>query len=81
MEKSKMLQEIMALDFSLIDLNLYLDTHPYDVSAINMYNSILQRSKMLKTQYQCMFAPIMPSTNNPCMWQWIDSPWPWQKSF
>ena len=29
-EKDKLLHQISVLDFTLVDLLLYLDTHPYD---------------------------------------------------
>ena len=32
-ERLELLKEIMALEFSLVDLNLYLDTHPEDERA------------------------------------------------
>ena len=32
-ERQKLLQEISKVDFVLKELNLYLDTHPYDQQA------------------------------------------------
>lgn len=81
MDRQKLLHEIMALDFTLIDLNLYLDTHPYDSNTIMLFNDTLLKSKRLKMQYEQKFGPITPMSNNNCYWQWAMPPWPWQKSF
>ena len=34
-ERQRLLTEISKVDFVLKDLNLYLDTHPYDQQAID----------------------------------------------
>jgi len=81
MDRKAMLKEIMALDFTLIDLNLFLNTHPYDAQAINMYTCVLRDSQLKTQQYEAMFGPITAKSSNPNYWQWVKSPWPWQKSF
>jgi spore coat protein JB len=75
-----LLKEVMAADFTVIELNLYLDTHPCDQRAIALYNSGVQRSKMLWDEYERMYGPLtarLSYRNYP--WQWIESPWPWEK--
>lgn len=79
MNRQKMLAEVMAADFTLIDLNLYLDTHPGDQRAINIYNSGVQRAKALRDAYEKCYGPISPSFYSRCPWQWIEAPWPWEK--
>jgi len=76
----KMLKEIMAAEFTVIDLNLYLDTHPCDVRTINLYNSNVQRLRTLKEKYEKACGPLTAndSYNNGCTWRWIESPWPWE---
>jgi len=79
LNRERLLKELMAADFTLIDLNLYLDTHPYDQKTINIYNNCLQRAKMLRNQYEQMYGPLTPnSIPSGCPWQWIESPWPWE---
>lgn len=34
----QLLEEIQAIDFVIVELNLYLDTHPHDYEAINQFN-------------------------------------------
>jgi len=77
--RETLLKEVMAADFTVIDLNLYLDTHPYDQNAINLYNSSVQRSKMLRDAYERNFGPLTPLSFSRCPYQWIEPPWPWEK--
>lgn len=77
-QHDNLLQELMAADFTLIDLNLYLDTHPYDQRAIALFNSNLERAQKLRETYERMYGPLTihtPSDRN--AWKWINNPWPW----
>lgn len=77
--REKMLKEVMAADFTVIDLHLYLNTHPYDQRAIILYNNSARRAMMLRSQFERMYGPINPMCSpSKCPWQWIESPWPWE---
>jgi len=75
-----MLEELQAVDFVLVELNLYLDTHPFDGAAIQQYNQCAQKRMQLAHQFQMEFGPLMPFghafSKHP--WQWVETPWPWQ---
>lgn len=76
--QEKMLKEIMALEFMGIDLNLYLNTHPYDGRALMVFINTAQRSKIIRDSYERMYGPITASASNSYPWPWINSPWPWE---
>lgn len=78
--RDMLLREVMAADFMLVDLNLYLDTHPCDQNALMQFKNAQLRAAILKNNFERMYGPLTPmspyaATNR---WQWIDSPWPWQ---
>ncbi len=78
--KDALMKEIMSVDFALTELILYLDTHPYDVRALTLYNMYVQRSLMLKNAYQMRYGPIAAGLGpSSCPWQWTEQPWPWEK--
>ncbi len=77
-DKLGLLQQIMAADFMMIDLHLYLNTHPMDRDAIVKHNSFAMQSKMLKEAYERLYGPIAENSCNPYPWQWINEPWPWE---
>ncbi len=75
-----LLEEIQAIDFVLVELNLYLDTHPNDFETIKQFNETAQKSMELKNAFEQQFGPLMnfgrSFSNYP--WNWNDTPWPWQ---
>lgn len=79
-DKDKLLRDIMAIDFTIIDMHLYLNTHPYDQKALNIYNDAVRRARELKQMYERMYGPLtahMATSGYP--WQWVEEPWPWEK--
>lgn len=81
MDKKDMLEQIMAFDFSLIDLGLYLDTHSNDAEAIRMHKEYKEESDKLRKEYEMQHGPLTPGTTSETTWNWIDDPWPWEKMF
>ncbi len=77
-ERLEMLKEIMAIDFSLIELNLYLDTHPMDQRALNLHNDYVMKIDRLKENYQKKYALLTSCHISDCPWEWISDPWPWE---
>lgn len=81
MNREKLLEEVMGADFTVIELNLYLDTHPNDQMAIAAYNAGVRRSKALREAYERMYGPLTPLNFTRCPFQWIESPWPWERRY
>lgn len=74
------LEEIQTVDFVLVELNLYLNTHPYDYEAIQQFNNFTQQSMMLKSRFAQEYGPLTNFGNDYSKfpWTWKDAPWPWQ---
>ena len=82
MSRDEMLKMITELDFFIIDIHLYLNTHPDDKEAIELYNSYVMQVKKLREDYNTQYGMLLANNSISKMpWQWIDNPWPWQKSF
>ncbi|MFP3918871.1 spore coat protein CotJB [Lysinibacillus telephonicus] len=79
-EYYQLLEEIQAIDFVLVELNLYLNTHQHDMEAIKQFNETAQLSMQLKVNFEKKFGPLMnfgrSYSNYP--WDVDDTPWPWQ---
>lgn len=82
-QQVKLLKEIMSLEFTAIDLNLYLDTHPGDMKALAEYNHTTHLLATLKSAYEQCYGPLsnFGSTPGQYPWRWIDEPWPWQMEY
>lgn len=77
LSRQDMINQIRCLDFAIIELALYLDTHPDNEKAICLHNEYANKLKNLKDQYQKMYGPL--SIYFPCKkWRWLEEPWPWE---
>ncbi|MDE3839997.1 spore coat protein CotJB [Bacillus methanolicus] len=74
------LEEIQAIDFVLVELTLYLDTHPDDDQAKQQFNQYAKYSKQLKRAFESKFGPLQQYGNSytDANWSWGTAPWPWQ---
>ncbi len=75
--RARMLREVMAADFTATDLNLYLNTHPYDQRALMIFINTAKRAKVLRENFERIYGPITAGASNSYPWPWIDNPWPW----
>ena len=73
------LGELMAIDFVCNELQLYLDTHPDDMEAFDMFKQILRLSKEAKRRYTEKYGPITKADMlNDSEYTWSQTPWPWK---
>ena len=76
-EREELLKKIKCLNFAIIELGLYLDTHVNDTKALCLYREYTNQLKNLKNEYQKIYGPL--SIYFPCKkWRWIEEPWPWE---
>lgn len=75
-----MLKELQELDFVLVELTLYLDTHPMDTLAIQQFNQMAAKRQQLAGHFEMKFGPLLGfgHSYSRSPWQWNDTPWPWQ---
>ena len=72
------LVELMALDFAIKELNLYLDTHADDQEVLQLYWSYLKLAKEGRDKYEKMYGPLMNTSLTPeDGYAWLKDPWPW----
>lgn len=58
MDKEGLLRKIDCVSFMLIDLGLYLDTHPSDAKAAEIYRSYRKERKELLQKFAQNFYPL-----------------------
>lgn len=72
------LVELMALDFAIKELNLYLDTHADDQEVLQLYWSYIKLANEGREKYQKMYGPLQSSDLTPeDGYAWLRDPWPW----
>ena len=73
------LVELMALDFAIKELNLYLDTHADDQEVLQLYWSYIKLAKEGREKYQKMYGPLQSTDLTPENgYTWLHDPWPWE---
>ena len=74
------LEELQVVDFALVELSLYLDTHPMDMQAVQQFNQLAQRRQQIAAAFEMKYGPLMQFGHSFSRfpWQWVDTPWPWQ---
>ena len=76
--REKALYEIQKLDFSINDLNLYLDIYPHDVYAYHIFKKYVQECKKKKEEYTKIYGPLMLEDLTD-EYEWSKSVWPWEE--
>ena len=73
-EREDMLMQIRELNFAVIELGLYLNTHPEDQRALCLHRKYTKELKELMDKYQKVYGPL--SIYFPCnKWRWLEEPW------
>ena len=80
-ERDKLMRRIQAYSFAMHDTALYLDTHPEDRIAIEYYKKYGKLRKEVQERYNEKYGPLSADDYNEHMktWQWVKTPWPWEK--
>lgn len=71
--------EMMAIDFVVDELELYLDTHKGDQEAFALYQTMLALQQEARERFVKQCGPIL-QTDQLGMerYSWLCPPWPWE---
>lgn len=79
MDRTTLMKQIQQYGFAIKELELYLDTHPGCRRALALFNSYVQKKKEAEQIYIREYGPIVSTQNGENEWNWVDSPWPWER--
>ena len=73
------LGELMALNFVVHELGLYLDTHSGDADAVELFRQYTELYEAGMAQYQESCGPLFQkqAARNGA-YTWNSAPWPWE---
>lgn len=78
--RSRLLRKIQQHGFALVEVNLYLDAHPYCTKALEYFKRQKAAYDKYLAEYEASFGPITAHANSSCdSWQWVQGPWPWER--
>lgn len=75
-------RRLSELQFAAIDLNLFLDTHPCDKEALEMFKKIAKTIESVKMDYVRKYGPLKAGDSAhdvPFQWASGEFKWPWEK--
>lgn len=71
--------ELQALSFVLTELGLYLDTHPDDKEAFDLFREYTKLAREGRRRYEAMYGPLtLMAAADQDRYTWINDPWPWE---
>lgn len=78
-----LLRQIMELQFTSIELALFLDTHPEDQDALRDIKKVNERLDALIDEYERTYGPLTSFSTHTGKdtWRWIEEPWPWEINY
>ena len=73
----ELLRAIAEASFFAQDLKLYLDTHPDDKRAVEMYTEACRQYKACKAAFEDSYYPLTAcSAGHDGCWDWPEGVWP-----
>lgn len=74
-----LMKQVYETGFALVDLVLYLDTHPEDKEALNYYYYVADLYEQAAKAYEEQCGPLTTEgVMDENYWTWINDPWPWE---
>ena len=77
---NKLICLIHAYDFALLEIGMYLDTHPTDQAALKKRAQLQAKRCELVEEYESKYGPYIVTDKDVCgdVWTWVAGPWPWE---
>lgn len=72
------LVELQALEFVVLELGTYLDTHADDVEAFALFKQYSAMERSARASYEEKFGPLTrQAASDSKTYTWLKDPWPW----
>ncbi|MDR2044563.1 MAG: spore coat protein CotJB [Clostridium sp.] len=77
--KEQLLQDIGIVDFVLVELTEYLDTHPRDREAMEYFNHYARLKNQMMREFSQKYYPLIKElAESNKEWRWGLAPLPWE---
>ncbi len=77
-EREALLDKIYMLCFAINDLNLYLDMHPNDEPAYNLFKKYCLMYEKCTHEYENKYQVLELNHDTLGTYTWTSNPWPWE---
>ena len=77
--REKLTMKIQEYSFAVLELNLFLNSHPHNKQALMHRKKYLEELRRLTEAYETSYGPLTAYSTVPCdEWTWVNEPWPWE---
>ncbi len=78
-DREHLLRDIGMADFVLVELALYLDTHPRDRRAMEYFNHYNRIKTQMERDFSMKYFPLnLRLADSSKEWRWGEAPLPWE---
>ncbi len=80
-DRRQLFHDIGVIDFVIVEMTEYLDTHPTDKDAMDYLSHYVRMKNQAMREYAMKYAPLRISDTDGCNqkeWKWATEPWPWE---
>lgn len=80
-EQERLLHNIDLIGFVIVEMTLYLDTHPDDTEAIDYLRHYVRMKNQALREYAAKYEPLTVAcadASSEKEWIWATSPMPWE---
>lgn len=77
-KREALLKKISTYQFAVLDLQIYLDTHPNDTDVVEKVKEFKAKAKPLIAEFEDKYGPLTKNANATNNWSWVKGPWPWE---
>ena len=80
-DQQQLYHDIGVIDFVVVEMTEYLDTHPTDREAMEYLNHYVRMKNQAMQEYAMKYTPLRISDAQFCKkgeWEGATTPWPWE---
>ena len=80
-DRRQLFHDIGVIDFVIVEMTEYLDTHPTDKDAMDYLSHYVRMKNQAMREYAMKYAPLRISDTDGCNQKerkWATEPWPWE---
>lgn len=79
-EKQKLLRRLQAARFAMVEINLYLDSHPTCQEGLRYFREKREETEKLTREYESKYGPLTAAASSAEeRWEWTATAFPWER--
>lgn len=80
-DRCALMRQVQVYSFAVLEVGLFLNTHPCDSEALAYYEKYTALLKETKAAYECKYGPLTMTGVKGETWSWVKEPWPWETEY